>query len=559
MRGQEAIVRLLEQADVEVVFGLCGDTSLPYYEAFYDLKPNIEHVLTRDERSASYMADAYARLSGRVGVCEGPSGGGATHIIPGVAEANQSSVPVICLTSDIDSRHRGRRTLTEIDQDELFKPITIWTKTPTSGVELPRAFREAFQRSTTGSLGATHIGLPFNVQESEIPDEEVYIDNRYSRYPSHRVAPEAGAIKRAANALVGSRAPVIVAGAGVIRSEAWQELKSLVDLLKCPVATSISGKGAIAETDPYALGVIGSNGGLSYRHELINKADLIFYVGCSCGSVTTDKWSLPSSRNSTIMQMDIDPSVVGLNYKTAYPIVSDAKLGLTAMAQTVAELLRGKTADKWDPEVIPRLRKECMAAIEEFQSDAAPIRPERFVAELSRAMPEDGIIIADPGTPTPYLAAYFQVPLAGRWFVANRAHGALGYSLPASVGAHYARPENKVVAVMGDGSFGFTCGELETISRLRVPAVLIVLANSTFGWIKAGQRVMGGKYFSVDFSATDHRKIAQAYGIEAERVEQPADLAGALKRALNAKHPTLVDVVVQPLHETKAPVSKWVV
>ena len=170
MRGQEAIVRLLEQAGVEVVFGLCGDTSLPYYEAFYDLKPNITHVLTRDERSAGYMADAYARLSGRVGVCEGPSGGGATYIIPGVAEANQSSVPLVCLTSDIDSRHRGRGTLTEIDQDALFEPITVWTKTPASGMELPRAFRQAFQRSTTGSLGASHIGLPFNVQEAQIPD-----------------------------------------------------------------------------------------------------------------------------------------------------------------------------------------------------------------------------------------------------------------------------------------------------------------------------------------------------------------------------------------------------
>jgi acetolactate synthase-1/2/3 large subunit len=163
MRGQEAIVRLLEQAGVEVVFGLCGDTSLPYYESFFDLKPNITHVLTRDERSAGYMADGYARISGRVGVCEGPSGGGATYIIPGVAEANQSSVPLVCLTSDIDSRHRWRGTLTELDQDALFEPITVWTKTPTSGIELPRAFRDAFQRSTSGSLGATHIGLPYDV------------------------------------------------------------------------------------------------------------------------------------------------------------------------------------------------------------------------------------------------------------------------------------------------------------------------------------------------------------------------------------------------------------
>ena len=135
-------------------------------------------MLTRDERSAGYMADAYARLSGRVGVCEGPSGGGATYIIPGVAEANQSSIPLVCLTSDIDSRQRWRGTLTEIDQDALFEPITVWTKTPTDGIELARAFRDAFQRSTTGSLGATHIGLPLNVQEAEIPDEEVHIDSR---------------------------------------------------------------------------------------------------------------------------------------------------------------------------------------------------------------------------------------------------------------------------------------------------------------------------------------------------------------------------------------------
>jgi acetolactate synthase-1/2/3 large subunit len=558
MRGKEAIVKLLEQAGVEVVFGLCGDTSLPYYEAFYDLKPNIKHVLTRDERSAGYMADAYARLSGRVGVCEGPSGGGATYIIPGVAEANQSSIPLVCLTSDIDSRQRWRGTLTEIDQDALFEPITVWTKTPTDGIELARAFRDAFQRSTTGSLGPTHIGLPLNVQEAEIPDEEVHIDSRYSRYPACRVAPDIEAIKNAAQAIVNSRSPVIVAGAGVIRSEAWQELKSLVDLVKCPVATSISGKGAIADTDPYALGVIGSNAGLPYRHDLVNQADLIFYIGCSCGSVTTNKWTVPVNRDTTIIQMDINPAVIGLNYEVAHVIVSDAKMGLNAMIQALTDLLGGKTADKMDPQEISRLHKNYMAGIEEFQSDATPIRPERFMTELSAVMPENGIIITDPGTPTPYVSAYYRFPRAGRWFVTNRAHGALGYSLPASVGACFARPNDKVVAIMGDGSFGFTSGELETISRLQVPVVLIVMANSIYGWIKAGQRVMGGKYFSVDFSATDHCKIAQACGLDAQRVEHPGDLKAALQRALNFDGPTLLDVVVQPLHEAKAPVSKWV-
>ena len=222
MQGKEAIIRLLEQAGVEVVFGLCGDTSLPYYEAFYDLKPDIRHVLTRDERSAGYMADAYARLSGRVGVCEGPSGGGATYIIPGVAEANQSSVPLVCLTSDIDSRHRGRGALTEIDQDALFKPITVFTQTPTDGRELAKAFRDAFQHATAGSLGAAHIGLPLNVQEAHIADEEVYLHHRYGRYPASRVSPDPRAVKDAAQALLNSRRPVVIAGAGLM---AWMPVE----------------------------------------------------------------------------------------------------------------------------------------------------------------------------------------------------------------------------------------------------------------------------------------------------------------------------------------------
>jgi acetolactate synthase-1/2/3 large subunit len=267
---------------------------------------------------------------------------------------------------------------------------------------------------------------------------------------------------------------------------------------------------------------------------------------------------VPPNRNAAIIQMDIDPCVIGRNYEVEHAIVADAKMGLAAMLEAVADLLGGKPADKLDPEAITRLHGNYLATVEEFQSDATPIRPERFVAELSAVMPEDGIIITDPGTPTPYISAYYRLPNAGRWFVANRAHGALGYSLPASVGAHFARPNHKIVAIMGDGSFGFTSGELETISRLKVPVVLIVLANSTYGWIKAGQRVMGGKYFSVDFSTTDHSKIARAYGLDARRVENPSDLKESLKRALESDGPTLLDIVIQPLHEARAPVSKWI-
>src|SRR5262245_6499404 len=224
MRGSEAVVRMLQQLGVEVLFGLCGDTSLPLYEALHDLDHGIRHVLTRDERSASYMADAYSRLSGKVGICEGPSGGGATYIIPGVAEANNSSVPLVCLTSDIDSREAGRGTLTELDQKGLFTPIARWTEVPTRAEDLPRAIRTAFERANSGSLGATHVGLAYNVLMSEVPNDAVFIDSQLNRYPAARLAPDMEHVRSAANLLVESRRPLLVAGAGVLRSEAWDEL-----------------------------------------------------------------------------------------------------------------------------------------------------------------------------------------------------------------------------------------------------------------------------------------------------------------------------------------------
>ena len=558
MNGSQAIVRILEQAGVEVVFGLCGDTTLPLYEALYDLNPSFKHILTRDERSAAYMADAYARLSGRVGVCEGPSGGGVTYLLPGVVEANQSSVPLLALTSDIDLSQVGRGTLTELDQDALYRSVTTWTKTPTQAKELPWVLRRAFREAVSGRMGAVHVSLPLNVQNGPVEEGEVHIDPRYSRYPAARTGPEPGPLKAAAGLLSESRRPVIVAGAGVIRSQAWEELEGLAGLLGAPVATSISGKGALAETHPLSLGVIGSNGGLAYRHEFIRAADLVLYLGCHTGSVTTEKWSLPADGSTKIIQLDVDPARLGLNYRLAQGIVADAKLGLTALNQEVSDLLAGRPAGKMDPEQIARKRKDHLAKVEEFASEEIPIRPERFVAELSRALPDDAVIITDPGTPTPYLAAYHRLPQAGRWFVAPRAHGALGYALPAVVGGHLARPRSKVVGLMGDGSFGLSAGELETIVRLKAPVLLIVLTNGCYGWVKAGQEAAGGKYFGVDFSLTDHAAVARAYGLASARVESPGELKGALAQALTWPGPFLLDVVVQPLNEAKAPVSKWI-
>lgn len=558
MTGSEALVSLLAQAGVEVIFGLCGDTSLPFYEAMRQDNKGMTHIITRDERSASYMAEAYARLTGRVGVCEGPSGGGVTYIAPGLAEADLSSVPVLGITSDIDIRQRGRGTLTELDQDAFFAPITTWTKTPSHSEELPWTVREAFRLATTGAMGATHLGLALNVQEGQVPEADVHLDARYGRYPADRPGPDPEAVAEAADKLYNAQRPVIIAGAGVIRSAAWDEVTALAELIGCPVATSISGKGAIAETHPLALGVIGSNGGLDYRHKVVQEADLIFYVGCRAGSVTTVKWTLPAVDGPEIIQLDIAGAHIGRSYKVATAMVADAKLGLAALSDALAAKTGGKSLERTDPAVLAAAREEALAARTEFDSDERPIRPERVMAALSKVLPDNAVLITDPGTPTPYLAAFYRLPRAGRWFIAPRAHGALGYALPAVIGGSFARPDSPILGFMGDGSFAISAGELETIARLNRPLTLVVFRNACYGWVKAGQRADGEKYYGVDFSTSNHAKIAAAYGIKSWTVEDPAQLEDTFKAALANSGPGLIEIVSQPLHEANAPVSKWV-
>ncbi len=562
MRGSEAVVQLLDQVGVEIIFGLCGDTSLPFYDALATMSHGMRHVLTRDERSASFMADAYARLSGKVGVCEGPSGGGATYILPGVAEADQSSVPLVCLTSDISLKDAGRGTLTELDQTALFSPVTRTALAPESARQLVDAIRTAFRAATTGPLGAAHVRLPYDVQLDELDEADVRgvtIDPRLNTAPSTRTAPAAEAIAAASTLLTEARRPLIVAGAGAVRSGAWNEITALAEILGAPVATSIGGKGSIAETHPYALGVIGSNGGLRYRHDMLRESDVILYVGSRQGSVTTEKWTLPADGEKTLIQLDIDSDRIGRNYRTAVGIEADATLGLAALTEYITDALGGRPAAKVDPGEIARRREAHMARVSECTSDDTPIRPERFVAELSKALGADAVICADPGTPCPFLSAYYRLPQAGRWFVSPRAHGALGYALPAVCGAYYAKPDaSAIVGVMGDGSFGISAGELETIKRLDLPVTLIVLNNAGYGWIKAGQKQLGGRYYSVDFSRSDHAAIAEAYGIRGLRVDEPSALAATLVDALAFDGPVLIDVIVQPLEQSQAPVSKWI-
>jgi acetolactate synthase-1/2/3 large subunit len=555
LTGAEAVVEMLRAHGVEVIFGLCGDTSLPLYDALARLPHGMRHVLTRDERHAAYMADGYARVTGKVGVCEGPSGGGATYLLPGLVEANESSVPVLGINTDISVSSRGRFTLTELDQKALMKPLTKWNAVLDRSADIPRIFRAAFNAMTTGRPGAAHIALPFDVQNGPVERSDVWGDPTLGSYPSRRVAPDPFHIELAAKLLRFAKRPVFICGGGPVISGAQGELVELAERLSAPVATTISGQGSISEEHPLAVGVVGSNGGTVETRSIVDSADLVVFVGCRAGSVTTERWRHPAPGACKVIHIDVDAETVGANYKVDVPIIADAKLALGALNEALSSIKR-----TLDASAVKQAREEKFAKFDALaESLERPIKPERVVAELAAALDADAIVVADPGTPCPYLSAYYRVRSVGRTLFSNRAHGALGYSMAAAVGAHFGRPSVKTVAVMGDGSFGMCVGELETLVRYKLPITLVVIRNAVYGWIKAGQKTgYGGRYFSVDFGVTDHAKVAEAYGVKSWKVEDPAKLGAVLKEAVAFGGPTLVDVVCQPLQEARAPVSEWV-
>ncbi|MEM7687296.1 MAG: thiamine pyrophosphate-dependent enzyme, partial [Pseudomonadota bacterium] len=322
-------------------------------------------------------------------------------------------------------------------------------------------------------------------------------------------------------------------------------------------ATTVSGQGAIAETHANAVGVVGSNGGRAGTRAVVDGADVVLFVGCRTGSVTTERWRSPAP-GVDILHMDCDPAVIGASYLTRAAWIGDAKTCLEGLNEILREV--DEMPDFNGPERAAEARRLKEVGFRPLaDSVERPIKPERVIDSLNRLLPPEAVVCADPGTPCPYFSAYWTIQQPGRHFISNRAHGALGYALGASIGAAIARPDAKIVCATGDGSFGMCVGEFETITRYKLPITTIVFSNSVFGWIKAGQKSgFGERYFSVDFNRTDHAAVAAAYGVKSWRVDDPAELDGVLKQAIAHDGPTLVDVIAQPLQDAAAPVSEWV-
>jgi acetolactate synthase-1/2/3 large subunit len=560
MNGAQSLVAALRDVGVEHIFGLPGDTGMALYDALYH-EPSITHVMTRDERSASFMADVYARVSRRLGVCEGPSGGGATYIIPGVAEAQGTAIPVLCMTSDtpVNEEHRG--VLTELDQVGLFRPITKWSERVNRASSMEDAVHRAVRLATSDRPGAVHLSLPSDVLEDEGGVNQRADSARTSScVPSSRPRADAGEVQRAADLIARADRPVIVAGGGVLTSGAWDQLTAFAEATGIPVGTSINGKGSIAETSECALGVVGNNGARAYANAWIAEADLVIYIGTRTDSTTTVGWTLPAKASPPVsIHLDVSSKEIGNNYPSSAMLLGDAAATLEDLLAAIdrPDHIRSHNADR-----LARLTLEKAAYFDrvatEAASDLQPIKPQRLVSTLRELLDDEAIVVADPGTPTPYLSAQYVLRKPGRTTVIPRAYGALGYAIPGVVGAQYAAPDRRVVGMLGDGSYGMSVGELETISRLNLPVVIVQCDNGAYGWIKELQHLYHDKrYYSVDFNRIDYAMIARGFGIRGYHVEDPTELKGILQDALDSGRPSFVNVVTEAQMTETPPVATW--
>lgn len=561
MNTAQVLVEMLKEYHVQHIFGVPGDTTMSLYDALYMARGDIQHIMARDERSAAFMADAYARLTHKPGITEAPSGGGATYVIPGVAEAHGSSVPLIVFTSDVPVTDEGKGTLTAINQQRLLEAATKWSIVVKRPSMLPDAIRKAFRVATSGRGGAAHIVLPEDVLEEALPSPAIYAEAACRNYPSHRTQAPLANLAAIVDALLVARRPMIVAGGGVILSGAWDEVTRLAEMLHIPVATTINGKGSINEMHEWSVGVIGGNGGRPYANQLLAGADCILYLGSKINSLVTLSNTVPDLRQGvTTLQIDADPAELGNTLPMAVAACGDIKESLTALLKLIAERTNSVPERLWSVQTLAQPARAFWAEVaQQATCGDVPISPQRVIDALWQHTPADVVIVADPGTMTPFTAAQFRTRRGGRSTVIPRAHGGLGYALPATVGAAFARPNERIVGLVGDGSFGMSGTELATIAGLHLPITLILFNNGSFGWIKMLQRLYyGQRYLGVDFPGQmDAVAIAEAFGIRGVRITHPDQLIPALKEALASHEPVFIDVPTKAELDEVPPVYAW--
>ena len=543
MTGAQALAEMLLGYGVSHVFMVPAVLRRTFAEMEHRTK--IKRIHTHGEKAAAYMADGYARASGRPGVCMAQVVG-ALNLAAGLRDAWLAHSPVIAFTGGRDPKTKFRKVYQEVDDVPAFETVTKWNATVDAVERIPDMVRQAFRTAVSGAPGPVH--LQFRGNEGQIDQEEADMEPlcepRFAQVPPFRPEPDAASVRAALMLLQEALKPVIVAGGGVRASGAARELVALAEKLQIPVATSLNGKDSINGSHPLSVGVVGT-----YSRESANRvvaaADLVFFVGTEAGGMTTHFWAVPKLGVAAI-QIDVDPEALGRNYPLKAAVNGDAKATLGRMLGE-ADTSSAARRKPWLA-TVRGLREEYAAKYRSLlESDAVPIRPERICAELSRHLPNDAIVVVDTGHAGMWMGGMYDLKSANQDYVRSAGH--LGWAFPAGLGAKCACPDRPVVTFTGDAGLWYHIAEIETAVRWRVNAVIVVNNNGSGNQSKRGfDRAYGGQQTEQahelwTFNPMNFARLAEDMGALGLRVEKAADFAPALARALEAKRPAVIDVV----------------
>jgi acetolactate synthase-1/2/3 large subunit len=551
--GAEVLADMLAGYGVTHVFMVPAVLRRTFAEM--ERRTKIARVHTHGEKSAAYMADGYARASGKPGVCMAQVIG-ALNLAAGLRDAWLAHSPVIAMTGGRDPKTKFRKVYQEIDDVPAFESVTKMNVTIDDVSRIPDMIRQAFRTAVSGTPGPVHLQFRGNEGQLDLDEAEMQavVEEQFARVPPFRPEPQSEHVKRALDILQKAEKPVIVAGGGVRSSGAGRELVALAEALQIPVATSLNGKDVIPGTHPLSVGVVGS-----YSRESANRcvaaADLVCFIGSETGGMTTHFWAVPKIGVPAI-QIDIDAESLGRNYPLQASILGDARAVLTKMLGQIDKTTAARRV-KWI-EQVAALRADWSAKYKsQLESDAVPIHPARICQELTQHIPDDAIVVVDTGHAGMWMGGMFDMRKATQSYLRSAGH--LGWAFPAGIGAKAACPERAVVVFTGDAGFWYHIGEIETAVRWKINSITVVNNNGGGNQSKRGfDRAYGGEQTAQarelwTYNPMNFARIAEEMGALGIRVDIPADIAPALRQALAANRPVVIDVATDI--EALAPVA----
>jgi acetolactate synthase-1/2/3 large subunit len=536
---------MLRLAEVGPMFGMGGFQLLPFYDALAQL--GMRHFLINDERCGAFAADAYARVTNRPGVCDGTLGPGATNLVTGLIESLNAGVPIIALAGDTNRAHSWKNMTQECRQTEILRPAVKELIRVEMTSRVPELLRRAFAVATSGRPGPVLLDVPEDVchGEHDFTAEDFAIDPSTLSVPARRIRPDRVEISRAAALIARAKRPLLLVGGGIHLSAGYDALLGFAEAQAIPVAHTMSGKGGLACTHPLSVGLFGRYSRIA--NELIEASDCLVVVGCKLGEIATKRYALPPE-TIPLIHLDIVAEEIGRCRTADVALWGDAKAGLEDLAEALADEAKRARAARTDyiAEIPSRMASWRDEAAARLFSEERPIHMARLCTELNKALPADGILVADGGFAGHWTGLLYDTKSPGRHFIPDRGLASIGYGLPGGIGAALAAPSTPAVAITGDGGFNMMLGELETARRAGIGLTIVVVNNAASGYVKALQHaIFRGRYQSSDLVEMDYAAIARAMGCNGIRIDDPNRLGEALRSGLaDRTRPTVLDVVV---------------